>query len=1117
MKLKLFLVTAVLAVVPAWMCAQVSTGTMTGEVTDSSGAVMRDAEVRITDVGKNISRTVVTDSAGLFSVPDLLPGQYKIDVSHAGFQPQSKVGLVLSIGQTITTNFVMQPGTQQEKMEVVGLAQQLIDTTTSALGGVMPEKLVQDLPLNGRNFENLIPLVAGVAPAAQGALAPGVSTGLYNINGARSAANSFLIDGADVVPAAAGSVDILPNLESVGEFQVLTSDFSAEYGRALGGVINAHIRSGTNSFHGSLFEYFRNDFLDATPPFSPIKLPYKFNQYGGSIGGPIIKNKLFFFGDYQGERIRQSATSRSTVPLPQEANPVNGFYDYSSDCANNGGTFVNGVCSVAAGQIYNPFDPNRGPFLNNQIPAGLADPTTALMFSLLPGPNCTPGSANCPANNYITSVGSPLNENSADVKIDYVPTEKDRLSFGLVYASGNNNATPLYGQRVGGSSNLIEQNQEFNQRLYVLNYTRVLSPTKVNELVFAYSRDISDGPPGAAMQYESSIAGLGGLNTLPTAQQTNGFPLLYALPTGTNLGAGLGGPFYNTFNVPQIADNFSWVKGRHALKMGFLGRFREFNLLQSLISRGLYIFYPYETGSSLVGGDTFASALLGVPLEAERQIVFQEFGERIKEYGTYFQDNFKATKRLTLNLGLRWDLFGPATEAHNRLANFDPATITMVLPNSNGASASTLNTNYHDFSPHVGFAYALTTDGKTSLRGGYGISYVPLVTQAVGTTNNRLNQNTPFSFTQVNVDIGNIFGPPGNSLVSDGIPIVTPGNPTTPPVGASVVYVPKSQPTPYEEQWNLDIQRMLPGDVLLDVAYVGSMGVHLTGLTNLNQWAPGTSAADSPISPNISTVSALVGVEQSNYNGLQVKADRRFSSGFAVSASYVFSRSIDNGSVTAQPTTASSAQPQNSFDFNAERGPSDWNATHRAVVSYVYELPVGKGKRFLNGADPVANGFLGGWQLNGITTAQTGSPFTPTYSAGDTAINAGPGGSVRPNVIGDPYAGTDPSGATFHQSRTEWFNPAAYAAPVNAFGNAGRNSLTGPGFVDFDFSVFKYFQITERYKLQFRAEFFNIFNHTNLGLPNSQFDAPSGGENPGQILNFVGNPRQVQFALKMLF
>ncbi len=255
-------------------------------------------------------------------------------------------------------------------------------------------------------------------------------------------------------------------------------------------------------------------------------------------------------------------------------------------------------------------------------------------------------------------------------------------------------------------------------------------------------------------------------------------------------------------NIPQFGDNFSWVKGRHAFKMGFLARYRQFNVLQSLASRGLYVFFPYETGNAFVGGDTFASTLLGVPLETERQIVPQEFGQRIQEYGTYFQDDFKVTKRLTLNLGLRWDLYRPATEAHGRLANFDPATLKMVLP-GNGNSESTLDTNYRDFGPHIGFAYALTPDGKTSLRGGYAISYLPLVTQAVGTTTQRLNQNTPFAFSATTIYINNAFAPPGDTLVSDGVPIITPTDPTIPPVGSSLTYVPKSQPTPYAQQWNL--------------------------------------------------------------------------------------------------------------------------------------------------------------------------------------------------------------------------------------------------------------------------------------------------------------------------
>jgi hypothetical protein len=429
------------------------------------------------------------------------------------------------------------------------------------------------------------------------------------------------------------------------------------------------------------------------------------------------------------------------------------------------------------------------------------------MLSLMPAPNCTPGSTTCPASNYITSVKAPENKDSADAHFDYSFTGKDRLSFGLVFIDYSLDYSPLFGPRAGGTFNLVTLNNSQIERLYTLNYTHIFSSNAVNELVLAFTRDLNDGGPTAGMQYESSIAGVGGLNTSSTDTQTTGFPLIYMVPSGTNIGGGLGGPFNQHHNIPQLADNFSFVKGRNQFKTGFLGRFREFNEMQSVASRGMYYFYAWETSYYLTGGDQFASALLGVPIDAERQLVPHEFGQRIKEFGTYFQDDLKLNKRLTLNLGVRWDLYNPATEAHNRLANFDPATVKMVLP-GNGVSASTLDTNYKNIGPHLGFAYALTADGKTSLRGGYGIAYLPLATQGVGTTTDRLNQNSPFAYSiGPNLYIENALGlPTPGTLLSDGLPAAPPADPAIPALGAQVVYIPKSQPTPYVQQWNLNIQ-----------------------------------------------------------------------------------------------------------------------------------------------------------------------------------------------------------------------------------------------------------------------------------------------------------------------
>jgi hypothetical protein len=1117
------IVVAVWLMSPLWLSAQVSTGAITGQVMDSSEAVVSNAQVVVTSVATNVTRTLATDSAGIYSAPNLQPGVYRVQVTMAGFQSQTKTDLELSIGQTITLNFTLLPGSQKESIEVVSTAQQLVDTTTSSLSTVITTATVENLPLNSRDFLDLIPLVPGAQPGAQGR---NLTQNAFSINGGRVTANSFQIDGADIDTPSNDPIRLSPNLEAVGEFQVLTNNFSAEYGRSMGGVVDVKLKSGTNSLHGTVFDYFRNTVLDASQAFSGL-LPYNFNQFGAAAGGPIIKDKLFIFGDYQGERIRQSTTSFQNVPLPAQDQPSGGFINGVPQGTYDWSALLNLPKPV---QLFNPYVAGRPPFPNNQIPASFVDPTTALMYSFLPSPNQTCGvgnQSNCPFN-YIVNVPTPVNVDSGDLHLDYVATSKDRLSFGMIYSNTETNGGTIFGNQING--NLITQVSTEDERLYTLNYTRLISSSMVNELNFAYIIDRLDAPVVQGQQFQPLIAGLGGLNTDPKNPFTSGFPLLDiagAFST-TVLGGPAGGPSKQHHDIPQFADNFSFIKGRHSFKTGMIARFREYNLQQPLFPRGLYIFNGYTSGDLLAGqvGDPLADGLLGVPIIAEREeLTYGAFGERDKEFGAYFQDDFKVNKRLTLNLGIRWDLYKPATEENNHLANFDPATVAMILP-GNGVSASTLNTNWHDFGPHVGFAYSLTEDGKTSLRGGYGIAYLQLVNQAVGTITDRLTENPPFNIAIGGAAIiANAIGVPIQT-VSQGIPLVQPTDPTVPPLGANVVFIPKSQPTPYTQMWNLDLQRELPGDILLDIAYVGTAGVHLTGSSNTNQGAPG--GGPSPISANVGQVEALLNNEQSNYNALQVKVEHRFSEGFFMLGSYTFSRSIDNGSTTTQGDLAngSNSEPQDSFNFKAERGPSDNNATHRFVLSYIYDLPFGNGKRFLNDSSRALNAAIGGWQLNGITVVQSGLPFTPIVSSGTADIMAGPGGPVRPNIVGDPNrpgpVAANPTcvAPTSIHNPTNWFNPCAYVVPVAAFGDAGRNSLVGPSFVNFNFSIFKNFSITERWKLQFRTEIFNIFNHTNLGLPNPNIDLGGAGQitttvNQAQLSSQTS--RLVQFALKIIF
>jgi Carboxypeptidase regulatory-like domain/TonB dependent receptor len=1099
---------------PPCLRAQGSSGRITGTVSDPSDARIPDAAVVITNVDTDAIRTMKTDSQGIYVAPDLNPGHYKIEVTSAGFGSEVRSGLTLLIGQTLTLNIFLKPGTAAENVTVTSSAQ-LIDTTTSAQGDFVTEKSVSDLPLNGRDFNSLIGLVAGATPG---------NNGLYDINGGRGEGNSYLVDGVDVVSAQTvyGPPPNKPNLEAIGEFQVMTSNFSAEYGRSVGGVINTHIKSGGNAIHGSLFEYFRNDALDANNRFATTNPPYRFNQFGGSLGGAIIKDKLFYFGDYQGNRIVQASPVSVGVPSPAWRTPSNGYYDFGSLCTE--GFDATGICGgnpQSAHQIYDPFNPIYGifrqPFPFNRIPASLADPTTALAMSLFPNPNTT-------GNAYNTNAKTNIVQNSGDGRFDYDPTNQDRISFTVIYSDYSGITPSIFGSGMGftgGPPYNLNSEQVYN-----LSYQHIFGSTKVNEFNWGISMDHQNAPNSEGTQYESSLAGLGGLNTDAKGLQTNGLPYLLNVDTNSTFGSPQGVPYVLHSNTPQFGDNFSWTAGRHALKVGFQMRFREYNALQSNAPRGQYAFAFYETAlpvynstftglAGLYGGNGWASTLLGDYIYNSRGILTQEFGQRSKEFGTFIQDDFKVTPRLTLNLGLRWDLYTPYTEVNNRLANFDLASKKMVIADQNGASASTVDADYRDFQPRVGFAYALTNDGKTSVRGGYGLAFLPMTNAAVGTVTDRLTVNTPFSFNSTNTFFQNVTFPPA-ALVSNGIPVVFPSDPTQVPAGGSVVYIPKSHPTPYNQQWSLSIQRELPWNVIFATAYIGAKGTHLTGSRNLNQWpaGPNESIANAPISPNLGAVTGLISDEFSNYNALQVKANKTATSDLSFQASYTFSRSIDNGSSTQLGASAGNPEPQYAYDLAAERGPSDFNVTQRFTTSVIYVLPFGAGLKH-NISNSALDAVAGGWQMNSLVAAQSGTPFTPLATS---IVNSGPGGPLRPN----PNPGVDRYGTTClpqiaGSNAVNWFNPCAFVNPVNSFGTVGRNSLIGPSFFNIDFSLFKTFRITERFRLQFRSEFFNVLNHQNLGQPNASILNASGNAQAGQINTISGNPRQIQLALKLIF
>jgi hypothetical protein len=1072
--------------------AQLATGTIEGTVTDATGAVTPGTQVVITNTGTGLVRTLTTDSTGIYRATMLPPGNYKVDVSLTGFQPQSKVGLVLSVDQTLTVNFELQPGEQKETVTVVARSEQLVQTATSNLGQVIDQAPLRDLPLNGRNFQQLIALNTGTQLGAQGD-----DTGnKYHINGGRGEGNLFLVDGVDISSNFSNTTRINPTLESIAEFKIITNNFSAEYGRAVGGVINVQLKSGTNKYHGTVFEFVRNDVMDAANYFINLtgleKPPYRMNQFGGSLGGPIKKDTAFFFMDYEGSRARYTGQAGYAANVPTASTSGPGLFSVPTAAMRTGD-----FSALLPGTvIYDPATfPATAAFANNIIPPDRIDVPALKMLSYLPLPNRS-GTFN-----FVTNMPAMFTRDSADVRVDYRFNERNNLSASFSINQVDGRSSPPLGKANGF---LITADYPHNYtRRISLNYTRLLGSRAVNELIVGYARDRWEGPCTDGHEYMPDL-GIRYLNTNPNDCSTTGMPLVIDVgATSLTFGGPLGPPFKFVTNIPQITDNFSWSRGRHLLKTGFAYRARQFNPVINVYPRGLYVFLFLTTSNLFapsLGGDGFASFLLGYPYSATKDLT-SGYGQRLKEYSGYLQDDFKVTNRLTLNLGVRWDLFMPAKEQYNRQSNFDMATKTVIIAGQNGVSdTANVATNKRNFGPHVGFAYALTADQKTVLRGGFGIAYQPLATSSVGISG-RLTQNPPFRLIYANT-FGFILP---TVRLSDGLEMVSfdPLHPT-----GSLTYIPPEQPFPYLAGWNLNLQRALTPNLMLDVAYSGSRGAHLTGDVNINQAPPGPGdiAARSLILPSLNSIISLANRESSFYHSLQVKLERRLANGFYLLGAYTLAKSIDEGSYTDQGSGASSVQPQNALNWRAERGLSDFDVRHRLVASYIYELPYGKGKRWGASAHPWVLAFLGGWQTNGILTLQSGTPFTPTMSSSATA-NAGPGGPLRPNCV---------AGASLYpaqQTIYNWYNKSAFTAPAQyTFGNCGRNILTGPAYRNLDFSMFKEFKLRESLTLRFRSEFFNFTNTPNFFLPVASVDSAAAGQ-----ITAARSPRQIQFALQLLF
>jgi hypothetical protein len=1133
-----------LMVFTASLCwAQVDSSRIVGTVVDSSGAVVIGAAVKVVNTETNIAVSATTNEFGEYTATSLKPGVYSISAEKSGFKTAVQSAIKLDINQVARVDFSLQPGEVTERVEVTA-AEPQIESQTSSIGQVIEETRVHDLPLNGRNFLQLAYLSPGVNQGQSGTVQQGGipenerGNGAIQVNGLMATNNNFLLNGFDNNEQQIGFEVLQPPVDAIQEFKVQTNSFGADIGKG-GAVVNVVLKSGTNSFHGSLFEFLRNSAFDARnffdDPTTPIA-PFKQNQFGGTLGGPVIRNKTFFFVDYQGTRIRQSQTLISTVPTMAERGG-----DFSDLLGTDGQGNV-------TGQIYDPLTTDatngnvRVAFPGNVIPAcvgttglsatggGCLDSAALNVVQLYPKPNIPNAGT---ANNFLSNPVARNNQDAFDIRVDH-QLAADSLSATFSYGNVDSvHPDPFPGKAGGGS---FSGNIHNKALVTGVSDVHLFSPALSNEIKIGYTRYAVNAVPFFVNEALATELGIPGINNPSNLSLTGGLPNIM-ISGYSALGNQDWFPEILNENNYQLKDSITWIRGRHSLKMGGDLIRRQHGFFQGQNPRGDFTFDNQFTEDLPKAGDpnnpnpgsSLASFLLGYPINSFRDGLNGLFGMNWWEFSAYFMDDYRVSRKLTLNLGLRYDLFTPMVEDHNRIANFDFKTGTFVAPGMPGVSdTANVVTNKKNFAPRLGFAYTPQDNAKTVIRGGYGIFYslqadqndAELAYNPTGLFSNQSMQLNPSSIPVMGLSTG--FATPQNP--TGGLPASDLSDPSG--RASAIVF---NNPTPTIQEWNLNIERQLAKDTVLQVAYVGLHATHLTFLRNLNQ---ATQPLDSNFGvlpnfgrpynstvPDIAAIRTSVNDVSTIMHSLQVRFEKRFSAGWTMLNSYTYQHSIGSGD--ADEAAAASPEPQNTYNMRAERGNVSPDFRHQFTSAWSYELPFGPGKRFLHGTGPV-QWIAGGWQLNGIVAMYSGQAFTPLLSFDYT--NTGSAGD-RPDQIGNPYDFSNAMSAgcpSNKQSLQCWYNPAAFAIPALApgqtfaheYGNAGRNSLRGPAQYNVDFSVFKNFKLRETLNMEFRAEAFNLFNTPQFGDPYSVVDSPGLS---GSISGTVHEPRQIQFALLFKF
>ena len=1150
--------------------AQYDAGTIVGEIHDATGAALPGATVTVVNLATQGSYSVVSGSAGQYEVPSLHTGNYKISAVLPGFSSAVADNITVSVGVRQHIDLTLQVGQAATTVEVSDVALQL-ETESSQREQTVSGYQTEALPLVSRNFTDLLALVTGSRQAPTAATTSSISSlvrqGAYNVNGQRSMFNNFLLDGMDNNAYGESNqgfdnqiIAIPP--DSVSQFNVVTNNESAEYGRSSGATINVASASGTNNFHAAAYEFVRNTDFNATGFFKPTivsgtgsavpfqKPTFNRNQFGINFGGPILKSRLFFFLDYEG--FRQTLRPLYVYTLPTQ-NEINGILVVDVKNPITGQTYPKGT-AIPSGAI-NPLSAKiisyYQPFISTLPVSGLA-------------------SSGLYSNDYAKEVPFTDNSDKGDLRLDYQQSQNsswflrisDRKETGINYP-----VIPLpLDSTANGDIRILDQQ-------IALGYTHLFGANKVLDARLGLSRT-------KAGKYTLSIGQnvftIPGLQTVP-AGIAGGLPQV-SISNFTTFGRQSTNPQWQNPALLDPKVNLTWIKGKHSFKFGY-----EYEHVWMAVNDNnpLYGSWTYGGGYSAVGSavaDSYwADFLFGLTSSYQQANYFVAHLRQTLE-SAYAQDDWKVSPNLTLNLGLRWEYGSPFSEQNNYISNFDPVNqvVDTIAPGAvagngimpvtgSGVYGKTLmNPALRDFSPRLGFALEVTP--KTAIRGGFGTGYVHYTRAGSGdilginapqaqfaavnqnnlkpSTTNHCSSPLPAQIIAVGTTTQTCYATADQGFPSG---LVTTFNPAT----DNITYIPKDRPDSYVENYFLSVQQQLTKNTLLDVAYVGNHGLHLEGFLNANQENPANGFAR-PFTKWPSDITEALNEFSSNYNALQVRYEQRFVGGLTLLNSFTWEHSLDNASASLEGNTPS---PQNGLNLKADYAQSDYNLPLANVTSLVYEVPVGHGRRFLSGVNGVTNTILGGWQISAINTAQAGTPFNITYSpnaaqAVSPQISATYRGAneYRPNKVTGASVTQGKSNRAGNTGYVNYINSAAFVIPpvkdaagnvLNPFGNASRNPGRTPPFNETDLDINKKFNTPiESLKLEFRAEAYNVFNHTNLYLPGnisgSQGTIVSGtvlatgatpapsqiqGGNPtggGQITSTF-EPRILQLALKVIF